>query len=339
MRGVQMSHAYEVLREEALQDAAEDVRAGVLSRHEACRVYGVPRTTLRRRLQAVGGHVRAVGHPAQLPSAVERGIAAICCEFAERNLALPAGDLSYVARKVAAAAGVTGFKGGKDWRHSFLKRNPDIVFRSPRQLSKERFAALTPEKAVSWINLLGETYTKVFGCENPSPERVFVMDEAGFNPAAEGGLVIGTRGYATRRIIGGYRDFFTVVICANAKGDVFCPALIMTGKLHQRSWFPPQTEEFAEVLISVSPTHNMNEVLFRSWLSVFNRALAGKVEKPVLLVVDNHSSHVACSCVEYAKSRGIHMIGLPSNTTSVFQPLDLGVFQPLKHQWRELLDE
>ena len=54
------------------------------------------------------------------------------------------------------------------------------------------------------------------------------------------------------------------------------------------------------------------------------------VSGQVLLIFDGHDSHVNFQLVKSAKERGIHFICLPPNTTNALQPLDVGIFKPMK---------
>ena len=50
--------------------------------------------------------------------------------------------------------------------------------------------------------------------------------------------------------------------------------------------------------------------------------------RPVLLITDGHSSHA--NIVELAQDNNIHLLCLPSCTTHILQPLDVGVFKSLE---------
>ena len=52
--------------------------------------------------------------------------------------------------------------------------------------------------------------------------------------------------------------------------------------------------------------------------------------QPVLLVLDVHGSHITIGVIEYACSNNIHMLCLPSHTSHILQPLDVGVFKSFK---------
>ena len=52
--------------------------------------------------------------------------------------------------------------------------------------------------------------------------------------------------------------------------------------------------------------------------------------KPFLLIVDGHASHMSIEAIEFAKSNDIHVLCLPSHTTHILQPLDIGVLKSFK---------
>ena len=52
--------------------------------------------------------------------------------------------------------------------------------------------------------------------------------------------------------------------------------------------------------------------------------------RPVLLVIDGHGSHITIDVIEYARLNEIHLLclpSLPSHTSHILQPLDVGVFK------------
>jgi hypothetical protein len=57
--------------------------------------------------------------------------------------------------------------------------------------------------------------------------------------------------------------------------------------------------------------------------------------RPVVLFVDNHGSHTSIDNIEWARERGIFMIGGPPNTTAVTSPLDSDVMAVINSKWRD----
>jgi hypothetical protein len=58
-----------------------------------------------------------------------------------------------------------------------------------------------------------------------------------------------------------------------------------------------------------------------------------------LLVCDNLSSHISAAVVDACRQNDIAFACLPPNSTDKLQPLDVGVFGPLKAAWRAVLTE
>jgi hypothetical protein len=50
--------------------------------------------------------------------------------------------------------------------------------------------------------------------------------------------------------------------------------------------------------------------------------------------MDGYGSHVAINFLWHCKQNKIHLLFLPAHTSHVLQPLDLGVFAPLKSRYR-----
>ena len=52
--------------------------------------------------------------------------------------------------------------------------------------------------------------------------------------------------------------------------------------------------------------------------------------RPVLLIFDGHSSHITIDVIEYVRLNNINLLCLPSHTSHILQPLDVGVFKSFK---------
>lgn len=59
-----------------------------------------------------------------------------------------------------------------------------------------------------------------------------------------------------------------------------------------------------------------------------------KIELPVIVFVDGHSSHLTWPLCEFCNQNGIILIALLPNATYIYQPMDIGVIFPLKTIWK-----
>ena len=76
----------------------------------------------------------------------------------------------------------------------------------------------------------------------------------------------------------------------------------------------------------------MNQSLFKQWFEThFLRYIP--TSRPVLLLMDGHSSHYCPEMVRMAVKQKIILCTLPPHTTHLTRPLDKGCFAPLKVAW------
>ena len=57
--------------------------------------------------------------------------------------------------------------------------------------------------------------------------------------------------------------------------------------------------------------------------------------RPVMLLLDGHSSHYEPDTISFAAAQGVIVLCLPPHTTHVSQPLDVSFFKPLKSYWSD----
>ena len=61
------------------------------------------------------------------------------------------------------------------------------------------------------------------------------------------------------------------------------------------------------------------------------------VQKPVILFVDGHKTHVTIHPSKFCEDNEVILYLLPPNTSHILQPADVGAFWPLKHYWKEVV--
>lgn len=71
--------------------------------------------------------------------------------------------------------------------------------------------------------------------------------------------------------------------------------------------------------------------LFEKWF----KNHAPPASRPLLLLLDSHSSHYQPDLAQAASAEGVIMLCLPPHTTHILQPLDNCAFGSLKRQWGE----
>ena len=74
----------------------------------------------------------------------------------------------------------------------------------------------------------------------------------------------------------------------------------------------------------------MTTEVFLEWFRIFIRTVK---ERPLILILDGHRTHLSLPFIQLARENGITAIKLPAHTTSRLQPLDISCFKPLKAAW------
>ena len=61
-------------------------------------------------------------------------------------------------------------------------------------------------------------------------------------------------------------------------------------------------------------------------------------ETPLILLCDNHESHISIDVLDYASANGIHMLSFPPHCSHKLQPLDRTVYGPFKKYYNSACD-
>ena len=81
----------------------------------------------------------------------------------------------------------------------------------------------------------------------------------------------------------------------------------------------------------------MESTQFEEWFDSIFLEHAKKISGNKVLIFDGHYSHVTVNVVEKARMNNIHIVKLPPYSTNYLQPMDVGVFKPLKTEWSNLV--
>nr|XP_047144645.1 MFS-type transporter clz9-like [Hydra vulgaris] len=134
----------------------------------------------------------------------------------------------------------------------------------------------------------------------------------------------------------GERGSTTTVVCAfSASGKYVPPFFVFKRKRINNQLLRGGN---ADMLVMVSDSGWINENLFVDWLNHFISFAKPTKYKPVLLVLDNHESHVSLDCFLLCRGNGIVLLSLSPHTSHRIQPLDLTYFGPLKSVYNRECD-
>lgn len=246
-------------------------------------------------------------------------------------------DLKTLVFTFLNSKGEQRFKGnmpGNEWIRGFKERwNKELSCRKPELLTKARIEGLSEGVLCDFF----EMYEKVISDNNlqNSPERLFNLDETGLNtdPRHKGVFVDKKLRSAYLNASSCGKAMYSVLFCCSAAGQFLPPLVIYKGLHLYDTWTvggPP------DALYAVSPSGYMQDFVFEKWILHFVECVKD-VEKPVLLIMDGHGSHLTFESARACQKNQIILLCLPPNTSHALQPLDVGVFGQVKHAWKEVL--
>ena len=215
---------------------------------------------------------------------------------------------------------------GEQWLQDFQKRyNDKLSLRKPQPTSLGRSSAFNKET----VRIVFKNYKNVLVRYHFEPSNIWNCDETGITTVHVPPKILAPKG---KKQIGSMTSAeqgnnVTMIAAINATGSSIPPLLVF-----------PRTK-FKDYMLNGAPPGSVgaanksgwsNEVIFLQFLEHFISNVRPSVEKPVLLSMDNHESHVNISIIELAKRSGIILMTFYPHTTHKMQPLDRGVFGPFK---------
>lgn len=164
------------------------------------------------------------------------------------------------------------------------------------------------------------------------------MDESGFTTVQNPGKVISTKG---KKQVGATtsqeRGELTTLACTvNALGNSLPPFYIF------------KRVRWNDCFLNGAPAGSTGTASKSAWMTiqifvefylpfVIKHTRCSK-EKPILLILDNHCSHISLESVTLAKDSGVVLLTLPPHTSHRLQPLDRTVFGPMKTYFNRAMD-
>lgn len=234
-------------------------------------------------------------------------------------------EYAVILEKSYPSAWDTNKAAGKTFYDCFIKRHQNLSLRKPEATSLARATAFN-QANVSEFFL---KYRNLLLKYNFTSENIYNVDESGLSTVHTPMKVLAPKGAKqVGNMTSGERGSnVTIIACVNALGNSVPPCMIFPRvhfKPHMINGAPPETLGLA------TPNGWSNAEKFEDFLNHFIKHVRPNVENKVLLIMDNHESHLSIKIINLAKENGVVMFTFPPHTSHKLQPLDRSVFGPLK---------
>jgi hypothetical protein len=319
-----------------IQNAIQAVLDGKSIR-KAAQIHGIPYGTLHGR--CLGTEARTHAHETQQrlsPSQEKQLVDWILAQEA-LGYAPSHGQVKGVVSRLLKVGGDEASL-GRHWMEGLYRRNPQVKTKIGKRIDYTRVKEATPANINKFFDLL-ETVSYV------KPENIWNADEAGIMEGMGlNGLVVRSSQVNPKSVpIKGNqnRAWTSFVECINAQGRSLTPLVIFKAASIQHQWFANDLDENWQITYSENgwTSNDINqEWLERIFIPETQFLLADESDIR-LLVVDGHGSHTTDDFMFTCFSNNIYLLFLPAHTSHILQPLDLGIFSPLKRAYRRFLAE
>jgi DDE superfamily endonuclease/Tc5 transposase DNA-binding domain/helix-turn-helix, Psq domain len=322
-------------KEERLQKAITAFQTGQKTASNAIRDFDVPRKTFYRRLS--GGLPRNKAHENEqfLTNAEEQELVRWITDLSKAGFAPRHATVREMAqwihnRRVPSSAvnGINLNTVGSQWLPRFLGRHSELSSVVSNKIDAQRVKGTDPARLRKWFDDL----RRVMDEYKIEPQNIYNMDESGFSigEIEASKVIINAETRQKFQAKWNRQEWVTSIECICADGSSLPPLLIFKAKNLSRAWIPASIHNNWAFSCNENgwTSNSHGSEWLQKWFDPKTREKAdGKYR---LLICDGHDSHITGSFVGYCYDNKILLLILPAHSSHRTQPLDVGVFGPLK---------
>jgi 4-hydroxybenzoate polyprenyltransferase len=221
---------------------------------------------------------------------------------------------------------------GKNWVNRFFKRHNSVMLKPSRLISVARKKSVKEEGLREYYEGLRRLIIDL----SIGTDRMHNLDETGVQEGETiAGIVAGTvLTSSSEKIQSDASAWISILETISADGRRLTPTVIFTGLSLQGQYFPRDIPDW-KFTCSEKGWSN-TEILLRWFYDVYLPETRPKDPSSWrLLVLDQHKTHISPVFMKKAMMNKVWLSWLPSHSSHITQPLDLGLFSPLKRYYRE----
>ncbi|CAF3932505.1 unnamed protein product [Rotaria magnacalcarata] len=298
----------------------------------ASKKCGVPESTIRKHKDNKTNRVGS-GRPSALSVDQEQYLVALLRELqsigvrlTREILAKITGDFMRMIKKSNKDIN----NPGRHWFQNFFKRNSDkLKMKKELKLERSRRDNFTEEVRSNWFSKLKGILD--LNNLNARPGQIWNCDESG-----EYVCVPADKKFVFEQQGGTGKAFTTMLLCTSASGDVLPPLVVYAAKAVNTLWcaggVPGTTYKCSE-------SGWISEEIFTDWFKNLFLEQTKNIERPLLLVMDNHPAHINIDVIELAIKNQVILLCLPPHCTHALQPLDVVTLSSAKTVWKKIVSK
>ena len=307
---------YQYERQQLL-NAYKAVKNDNISIRNAAKQYGIPRSTLQDRVKERINIDAISVKQTFFTTDEEIKLVSHIKDMASRGYGYTRAEVCHIASDYARWLGKAsqGDMFSINWLYCRMERHPGLSVNQPKGLSSARTAASSPEVIESFFTQLfeiNEKYDLTY-----SPERIYKIDENGFNAEHKPINVLAPMKRKIYSITSPRSTNATLIGASNTLGMFVPPFIFFQGqRLNDKLMHDIPNEDG----VTVSESGCRNSAIFSYYLTNhFSRYVQGASfgDEYLLMLYDGHKSHISPGIIEWAKDHKIILfVCLPTHFIS-----------------------
>jgi len=216
---------------------------------------------------------------------------------------------------------------GKEWVTRFIQRHPLLSTALNKGIELSRMHDATKPVVEEWFRNLRNVIKEY----NVTPDNMYNMDESVFSLGTTENMrvIVDVSAPMQLRVQPGRQEWITGIECICFDGTSLSPMIIFKGEQLSQAWISmnvPASWKFScNKKGWTSNAHGLEWL--RTCFEPATRDKAGTGYR--LLICDGHDSHIAGGFILHCINNKI-LVLLPPHSSHILQPLDVGIFSPLK---------
>ena len=214
------------------------------------------------------------------------------------------------------------------WVQRFMQRHPQLGTTLSRMIETSRLKEASEDAIQQWFTV----FAKEMEENQISIGNIYNVDETGnsLGTMERAHVVVDTTQNTQYQGQPGRQEWITAVECICADGTSISPLIIFKGESLLSGWVPPN-EAADWQFVSNSKGWTSNDIGLQWLRKVFELQTRDKAcGKMRVLICDGHDSHISGDFIRHCIQCDIILLLLPPHSSHLTQPLDVGVFGPLK---------
>jgi len=322
-----------------MKNAILAVRRKEMGLKKASRIFSVPRSTLRGKVNSSSEDIEKLasakrGRKPVLANEMEEALVRYCVEMDTKFHSLTRQELIKIAFEICESKGLRlpfnrrDETAGRKWLSSFLRRHSLINRKNAEETSGVGENGFTQENVARFFDTLEPLMDKM----KHQPHKIYNCDETGMCVVEhESCKIVCFKGKRPEGSLSAMQkaSLVSLITCLNATGHFVPPVIV----------YPRPSMD--QRLLEGAPNGTAGVCDQSGWIQAdtflwwfknhFLKHVKCSREDPVILVVDSHHSlNDKIDIADVAEEHGVFVVSLPPNSAHKMQPLARALVYPLK---------